>query len=990
MASKDSINILRSLGIDASEKGSGAFLNALLQARPGMALTPGQFGLESSTGGSSKGGGVLGGLKSIGSTALKALSVPQAIAFTTLQKSGHLLAPGAVRDMSWKNLGGGFYSKYKGGAGLLAGIGVNDATAQKWGGLGLDILADPLWFVAPVKAVKGGAEAVKAGDLALTAGKGLTREFGVGTVKTKKFGAGGSSVTTRVDAKGIPKAPKKVGDTGLDADALKLIDDDGFFLDMTGALKQSIQAAEKSSGRSGGKWNIRIGSKKLNVEIPTPFKFKPQTLDADKKVHRLKNSPMMRLGHKIRRSKDEMKSVVLTTTVKATDDLGATSRDGRILAWMARAVPDGDAARANAIAELAKFGDDAKKYEAALGKYGDQLAAAGKGEGRLLDEDLLKFEPPKLDEPLPWDTTRKATQEDIKRYNDAKLREHDDTMYMYRGLTNETDKAMRDAMQRAGDAGETSARFSTGAAFKFGKDSRIGTHSNFSMGMTNPNNSRMFRSPLEGMSRETFIAQFEDKALGARVAEGVKFAEKDVTATIGGQKIRLVPELDPLVNTIKRLQKSLDTVARKETDGIVNRLGLAGSQVGDHMLSRVLHTNDPSTLSGSRLGRNTQKFIGGLKGTYTFVNPGHYFNNMWGDARNAMLNGNWRHLGSVFSTVPRGKMWKLANGDPKMLDATFTIAGQEVKGIDLYALAHITGLGTGQAESEMLKITGWLSKKNNPIGFMARTNHKREATQRFSTWIKHMQAGDDPMIAAEKTLKVHFDYGELTPFEQSWMRNAVFFYTWIKKNGLLQMEGVLTRPAFYNLINSTARAMPDMEGAPDWYKEQSWVPLPFVGGVSFADPAQDIRKLDVTGENLRQTFLAPINPFVRVPFELAGNKSSFTGGAIDKGYPTQHWLGNLVGGPQVQATKDGPYRPGINPQFAYLVDQLTGPVGSLGNALNKGSGEKPKSVEWFGRWSGLKPFYATPEAWARSQEAIAQKNKKAESIRNSRVKGSDD
>ena len=70
----------------------------------------------------SSGGGFLSGLKNIGKTALNLLSVPQAAAFTFLQKGAHYGSGGAVKDTSWKNLGGTFRgSAYHGGAGLLEG-----------------------------------------------------------------------------------------------------------------------------------------------------------------------------------------------------------------------------------------------------------------------------------------------------------------------------------------------------------------------------------------------------------------------------------------------------------------------------------------------------------------------------------------------------------------------------------------------------------------------------------------------------------------------------------------------------------------------------------------------------------------------------------------------------------------------------------------------------------------------------------------------------
>ena len=440
MASKSDIALIKALGGSSyTPKQAAALVRSLGgYVDPNFTLSYSGVAPEPR---SSAGGSALGALKKIGSTALKALSVPQAIAFTTLQKSGHLLAPGAVRDMSWKNLGGSFYKNYKGGAGLLEGVGVSNGAVKRWGGLGLDIFADPLWFVAPVKAVKGSAKAKdlmyasKSTKKALRLSDGIAPFMGGGTTRVsgvipgsldelanvKKLAIRTSSNAQRAakllkktdnvkgladlksasqsaaraaaklkDGKGdlgaamkalrgaaekvdgvlgqvkglnrnqavilkpvkavkakslkdlrgkdalnhaakvfrtawddigeaaehmragtVTHAPKRFPGTGLKA---QFTDADGYY-DLGALVKEGLKSAEQQSGKTAGKWNLRIGTKKFNVELPTPISSKAKKLGEDGKVHAFKNSPEMELGHRARRMSDEAASAQLRALI---------------------------------------------------------------------------------------------------------------------------------------------------------------------------------------------------------------------------------------------------------------------------------------------------------------------------------------------------------------------------------------------------------------------------------------------------------------------------------------------------------------------------------------------------------------------------------------------------------------------------------------------------------------------------------------------------
>lgn len=102
-------------------------------------------------------GDVFSPFKSAGMAALNTLSVPQAVAFTLASKA----IEGATgrEGMDWSDMAGGFSKDYEGFKEILEQSGVPENSKwTTWAGLAGDIVLDPLWFAAPVKAVRTAAK----------------------------------------------------------------------------------------------------------------------------------------------------------------------------------------------------------------------------------------------------------------------------------------------------------------------------------------------------------------------------------------------------------------------------------------------------------------------------------------------------------------------------------------------------------------------------------------------------------------------------------------------------------------------------------------------------------------------------------------------------------------------------------------------------------------------------------------------------------------
>ncbi len=102
-------------------------------------------------------GDVFSPFKSVGMGALNTLSVPQAVAFTLASKA--IEGVTGREGMDWSDMAGGFSEDYEGFKEILEQSGVPENSKwSTWAGLVGDVALDPLWFAAPVKAVRTAAK----------------------------------------------------------------------------------------------------------------------------------------------------------------------------------------------------------------------------------------------------------------------------------------------------------------------------------------------------------------------------------------------------------------------------------------------------------------------------------------------------------------------------------------------------------------------------------------------------------------------------------------------------------------------------------------------------------------------------------------------------------------------------------------------------------------------------------------------------------------
>jgi len=148
---------------------------------------------------------------------------------------------------------------------------------------------------------------------------------------------------------------------------------------------------------------------------------------------------------------------------------------------------------------------------------------------------------------------------------------------------------------------------------------------------------------------------------------------------------------------------------------------------------------------------------------------------------------------------------------------------------------------------------------------------------------------ESAILSAKKYL---FDYGDLTPFEQMYMRRLVPFYTWFRKNTPLQIETLVTKPGKIAVLRHMQQAAEDESVGsidtsilPDWIRRR-WHAVnkkddgsvEFLAGLGLGTEDLAIFDFDRTIPDL----LSMLNPLVKMGAELALNRDFFRDIPLDR------------------------------------------------------------------------------------------------------------
>lgn len=962
-------------------------------------------GAQGDLGGSSAGESAWNTFKTVGSNALKALSVPQAALATTVAKAGG-------RDLSWKAALGDFRKDAEGRVGWQSALNSMGVT-NRWAQFGLGIVADPLWLVG--------------GGLARTAGKGV--QFGkLGRVKPSGDGyvSSAQKLLNRLDDEKVAKnfdVQKKVRMLERDAARYGKPLEEIFELDKWGriksvesALNAVSNASRQLATREGLSYALKLGVGNKSVRFKLPKSAEKVLIgnrNAKKgqlKAGRINMKPVEKAAHATRRSAEESKATASEAVLRMAQHYNITEQDATILG-VYRAIRSLDKKAGDELrAELKAAGEWKRGWDALTKHLDERTVETGLQMGyRTVHRGEFHIKIQKLEQEI-IKRLDKNPDADIKDLVEQIVDLQRRGLYTRQGARAEDLKEVTEhwkKMVRQGRLAPGGKSLQTRS-----EEEILGARKHFD----NPfatTTAEEFVADLKrvGLSDDEAraFARFIDAGLKSRNLDGFL----DVSPEITG---RLRPEWNVMILAESQEHALITASLDRQIDHLIDLAGLRAPQGKESELyNAVMYGNrmgaDAASLSGTAVGSHLVEATRHLKGWFTFANTiPHYVTNLYGDWMNRLITGNMRHALPGGAAMPGSDVRAIANAgifrgqgrvNEEALDKLYTIGkGRQMSGRELVALSRMSGMGTGYVGTDLALMTDVFERGDHPGQSvwrgLQRFQIKRENAQRVDTWIRHIKAGDDPMTAAGKMLRVHFDYSELTDFEKVWMRNMLLFYTWVKRNAMLQAQGMAERPGLYNAVFANMeRTRQKFENEPEYYSKQGAIPVPFLGNLALGAPWGDIHRWELSWEGFRKEVIGTVNPFARVPIELGGNFKAFTGGRIQdyEGERQPSVFAQLFDkvpgvaqafnvGPTT-AKAGGESTTGMTPWAAYILSQFTGPQGSWAQAtLSTPDDEREnKWQDAIGRLFGYKPQLDRPEAFARAMKYIEAREKADETRR---------
>ena len=246
----------------------------------------------------------------------------------------------------------------------------------------------------------------------------------------------------------------------------------------------------------------------------------------------------------------------------------------------------------------------------------------------------------------------------------------------------------------------------------------------------------------------------------------------------------------------------------------------------------------------------------------------------------------------------------------KLAGLTCEIDGVAMKWSDLYYLAKQYGvinegffareLGVGTQTKGLFK--KFLRPKLDPTDTKNFIAYKAGASvggmvenqDRLLHFVAQLRNGKTAREATESVNKTLFDYGDLTAFEQDVMKRIIPYYTWLRKNGQLQLEMMLENPKKFQYVDKffggIEGMVPDEDRMDNEYINDfalNWIQLPFKvknpqgreehvmlnPNLPFMDLDRIPNPFSIT-DSVKSLF-SQSNPILKVPIEQAMNKNVF-------------------------------------------------------------------------------------------------------------------
>jgi len=226
------------------------------------------------------------------------------------------------------------------------------------------------------------------------------------------------------------------------------------------------------------------------------------------------------------------------------------------------------------------------------------------------------------------------------------------------------------------------------------------------------------------------------------------------------------------------------------------------------------------------------------------------------------------------------------------LETTVPIKTIEESGLpETVQLALKAGRGERSTWGERLnKVAG----RENPLVAASHAfAQMTENTARWALWIDRMEKGASPMAARMSTIQWHYDYRQLTNFEQKFMRRLVPFYSWTRYNVPRMIMATIENPGRISRMPKVKDAIENLAAdlgplpEPDYFDEVQAINLSGIPGIGLHNNrplyAQlDLPILDLNRQNAKD-IAASLHPMTKVfEFLPRGGYSFFLDAPIER------------------------------------------------------------------------------------------------------------
>lgn len=328
-------------------------------------------------------------------------------------------------------------------------------------------------------------------------------------------------------------------------------------------------------------------------------------------------------------------------------------------------------------------------------------------------------------------------------------------------------------------------------------------------------------------------------------------------------------------------------------------------EVADAMerLKKVMKEDDPTL---GALAEGYRKYLGKWKLGVTSINPSYATRNTLSDYWNMYLSGVPVHAIPVYA-AKAAKVQRDAKIAAEIIAKGGKLSGAQSHAISVMLDGYDSGILSGLFAGDVQQVSNLLEHANTKLSLLQRghlvklvtkasmdINRNRENWGRLTHYMYRLSIGDSAVRAAEKVKEAHFDYEDLTKFEQQRMKLVAPFYTWSRKNIPFQLKSLVESPGQYAAFpQALQEADPGGKDGiiPNYMNDGMYAKI----GGKFYNPMIGVSDLH-NATNPVDLVKSLLSPFVKTPVELLTNKNMLTGAPIKdpQGYDRNPVRGGLA------------------------------------------------------------------------------------------------